>query len=1548
MSNSQSSDSKIFSILTTPPSGQETSTQTLVYNSGACALWLDASDATCTTTISGAHPQLTTIIEKSISAIFSYGWAEDPSQNTNGAGQSTYLTAVMKNPAAGIKDGYYYTQGDPILDTPAPITLADAQGQFTFFYAGEYDTSAVASKTWLFINDNDRSGSHYSPNDTNLGGLLLTQTGATTFTLALSGPNGHTLTSSTLTIPNPSFLLTVQVVRNAYGYPNVTVRVSGQVAYTYDAGTTNPLGLVFNNLAFTGTGAPSGTPGGVLAFGEIIAYKDVIDPGNVLAIETYLQTKWVTVAFPVTMGDLSTTVGIAGSGFSAVLPIVNGATVTVTPNTPAAGSNWQATAPADGSNNWLISGVLPPSVSAVTLTIHATDISGTQSATKNFLVIGTATGTVSGAQHLVYDNAAQVWIDPSDPTTLDVDLATGRLRGIVDKVATAKFVLSSSQTPNSDTSSFAQSGIALALPNESDSGTNYAIALDPASRPDLFVVDPNTFALPAGSAPINTPMGNGFTVSDASGFYTIFQVLRYNGKPGGNGFAEMVLSNDFPSPAINGWAVAAWGLKTPTLGSTEGTFYQKDALLDTSLTVGTRDIENSQFNLDPGATAVVVWRNYPGLGQPGNLVVGNGDTASGDQLWGYDLFMLPFDATIGTPGAKALIFQDYSPNAWDLSGSKTKLNIDASDTPFPGVPTTSWTPATNLASLPLPASKTAYNWLKLDGTNADFTIEGWVKSPTAAGQTFPTTALYNSFPTAGTPKGTDGFAINLGDAAVSNFPAVWVYNYSTTTPLITGGTLIQDNHWHHVALTRQGTTWTLWLDGVSIGTATYAGKMHTGTGSVAGYVGGDPISGNNYPKMHLSHFRITVGWPRYTATFTPDVLPPPRGPVPNAISGPGGPDIRVNGISTAVTFGSGDAAHWTTPLQKFTKIAGVHAIGALGETLIFPYALGDATMASIEAYLTAKWFLQTGSPPSIGLPSPNHQFASYPYDGTITITNGSSDPIEASVVANAGTNWALHQDQVVPGLFHLTGVMPPQVQAVILTITAKQSGATNVAPVSLHSDAPPLTPEIGTLSPIAATAGSAYVGKLVITNVHGHDGTLGVTVSASMGSNWSVQVDPLGAQDTYEITGTMPVAITDFNLLVTAEDASSDDLIAVNAQRSFVMSTTGDESILPTRYPLDLTGLLQSNLIRFESQTLTPANGPGSQFLVPKLGPFFAEGLVVQYHDMTSQSLVTAKKGFDYDVFFEFTTLSRATMTPIYGAISFLNLKIQGEVILTYQTIGGNFVIDRQALLEGLTELVVNQKQIRWTNVVQVPPYFPVAPHEHDAETQLIGASGLVAGMTAIQTAYTNSGGSSDLAAMMTHIGRQDNPHKVGPDQINLGNVPNFPIATPAQANDHTNQTVILTPKTAAAAGAADVVAATGGVYGIAPLNLGNTPGDDSNATDALTAGGLLALMKAATPNQIQQNFTSGDTAVKFSPWPISFPVWWRGIQYANVADLVSAVRTLVDVSNLPFNGLTGTLYFPRGIIPPSLVVTTSNTYPNWVNGTTNDPMNMPMMVPTP
>lgn len=79
------------------------------------------------------------------------------------------------------------------------------------------------------------------------------------------------------------------------------------------------------------------------------------------------------------------------------------------------------------------------------------------------------------------------------------------------------------------------------------------------------------------------------------------------------------------------------------------------------------------------------------------------------------------------------------------------------------------------------------------------------------------------------------------------------------------GSTISTGTWYHVALVRIGSTFTLYLDGVSDATATLAGRLNDNSSSLR--IGGD--SNGAYWNGWIDEVRYKIGEAVYTSGFTP-------------------------------------------------------------------------------------------------------------------------------------------------------------------------------------------------------------------------------------------------------------------------------------------------------------------------------------------------------------------------------------------------------------------------------------------------------------------------------------------------------------------------------------------------------------------------------------------------------------------------------------------------------------------------------------------------------
>ncbi len=88
---------------------------------------------------------------------------------------------------------------------------------------------------------------------------------------------------------------------------------------------------------------------------------------------------------------------------------------------------------------------------------------------------------------------------------------------------------------------------------------------------------------------------------------------------------------------------------------------------------------------------------------------------------------------------------------------------------------------------------------------------------------------------------------------------------STTAPIVL-------SQWNHIVVQRSATTWTIYVNGVSVGTGASAVNL-TASGPVT--IGGHARSASASITGYLDDLRITKGIARYTADFTPPTAPHP-------------------------------------------------------------------------------------------------------------------------------------------------------------------------------------------------------------------------------------------------------------------------------------------------------------------------------------------------------------------------------------------------------------------------------------------------------------------------------------------------------------------------------------------------------------------------------------------------------------------------------------------------------------------------------------------------
>ncbi len=145
----------------------------------------------------------------------------------------------------------------------------------------------------------------------------------------------------------------------------------------------------------------------------------------------------------------------------------------------------------------------------------------------------------------------------------------------------------------------------------------------------------------------------------------------------------------------------------------------------------------------------------------------------------------------------------------------------------------------------------------------DFTIEAWVR-PASATANYTVLSNYPA-------KAWDATSWTLDISDYNNGKVgFWTAGFGASGPLLSSTTALTANRWAHVAVTRSGNTWRLFVNGVQEASATHTaavdgatqtavtiGAGYRGTGATGGYQG------------QLDGVRIVAGYALYGGSFTP-------------------------------------------------------------------------------------------------------------------------------------------------------------------------------------------------------------------------------------------------------------------------------------------------------------------------------------------------------------------------------------------------------------------------------------------------------------------------------------------------------------------------------------------------------------------------------------------------------------------------------------------------------------------------------------------------------
>ena len=134
------------------------------------------------------------------------------------------------------------------------------------------------------------------------------------------------------------------------------------------------------------------------------------------------------------------------------------------------------------------------------------------------------------------------------------------------------------------------------------------------------------------------------------------------------------------------------------------------------------------------------------------------------------------------------------------------------------------------------------------------------------------------------------------------------WSAATTVGLIvtSGAGIVNLNVWNHIAVTRSGSTFTIWADGVSVATGTSASAI-SNTGRPGRIAYGFASSAIRYQNCYISNVRWVKGVAVYTGAFTPSTQPLPATQSANVY---GNPSAAITGTQTSLLLNTPNNAQF--------------------------------------------------------------------------------------------------------------------------------------------------------------------------------------------------------------------------------------------------------------------------------------------------------------------------------------------------------------------------------------------------------------------------------------------------------------------------------------------------------------------------------------------------------------------------------------------------------------------------------------------------------------
>lgn len=145
-------------------------------------------------------------------------------------------------------------------------------------------------------------------------------------------------------------------------------------------------------------------------------------------------------------------------------------------------------------------------------------------------------------------------------------------------------------------------------------------------------------------------------------------------------------------------------------------------------------------------------------------------------------------------------------------------------------------------------------------------------------------------------------------------------------------------------------------------------------------------------------------------------------------------------------------------------------------------------------------------------------------------------------------------------------------------------------------------------------------------------------------------------------------------------------------------------AIIPSRYPLDLTGQSPENYIEGEIRQLPTKK---IRCIAPFYGPFYTATLTIR--DASNQRLL--ERGVDYQCLDLNDIATLKSHQEVCSIIAIINEQVNPEIDISYRVVGGEYENSHTAIVPLIEALINDNRPVAWPNLLNKPNAFVPSPH---------------------------------------------------------------------------------------------------------------------------------------------------------------------------------------------------------------------------------------------